>query len=73
MNKKTSRFITNDANVLIDTWWNVNCTLKGNCCPASIVLIDTWWNVNDGYTKTVTKDADVLIDTWWNVNNILFC
>ena len=33
--------------VLIDTWWNVNVTIKPGEVRAFTVLIDTWWNVND--------------------------
>ena len=46
VNKKTSRFITNDASVLIDTWWNVNYILIACKTVSHAVLIDTWWNVN---------------------------
>ena len=33
-------------NVLIDTWWNVNCSTSKKIDASSTVLIDTWWNVN---------------------------
>ena len=32
--------------VLIDTWWNVNCTPADFLKAYVKVLIDTWWNVN---------------------------
>ena len=32
--------------VLIDTWWNVNESLRNLVPVEPDVLIDTWWNVN---------------------------
>ena len=34
------------AEVLIDTWWNVNMLEKFMHDTQEKVLIDTWWNVN---------------------------
>ena len=35
-----------DAEVLIDTWWNVNIRVNLDIIERDLVLIDTWWNVN---------------------------
>ena len=33
--------------VLIDTWWNVNNSIRERYTGGNSVLIDTWWNVNE--------------------------
>ena len=43
----TTRLILKTT-VLIDTWWNVNCTYNQRPLRTYPVLIDTWWNVNYG-------------------------
>ena len=59
------------AEILIDTWWNVN-KRRYNVSNAGIfVLIDTWWNVNVGASVEKNIEETVLIDTWWNVNIIM--
>ena len=35
------------SSVLIDTWWNVNSSVRVFLLVPASVLIDTWWNVND--------------------------
>ena len=33
--------------VLIDTWGNVNNSIRERYTGGNSVLIDTWWNVNE--------------------------
>ena len=40
--------------VLIDTWWNVNCFSFLCFTRNNLVLIDTWWNVNVGNVTNLT-------------------
>ena len=46
------------ANVLIDTWWNVNMRLLRSPTLLLLVLIDTWWNVNFESTISFTDTSE---------------
>ena len=54
MNISNVYTVFNAAQVLIDTWWNVNKSKQSlNACLLK-VLIDTWWNVNLAVFDVVT-------------------
>ena len=53
---------------LIDTLWNVNCSLLPSMLISILELIDTLWNVNNSMIANLSNVAWELIDTLWNVN-----
>ena len=54
--------------VLIETYWNVNCSDVPESSVFQKVLIETYWNVNFDMAVEDYDKAFVLIETYWNVN-----
>ena len=59
MNSAKAAYKKSHDLVLIDTWWNVNTTIKVQLYADGKVLIDTWWNVNEKprSTRIYKKDS----------------
>ena len=56
-----------NADVLIETSWNVKESAFPAILDQTIVLIETSWNVKAGIYSQVRRIQKVLIETSWNV------